>query len=73
VTSAHAALHAADEGEGRAFIETLLREWAYVKPYATSARRRRALQPWLRYYNHRRPHAALRDRAPITPLQEALA
>jgi transposase InsO family protein len=45
----------------------------YAKPYATSARRRRALGPWLRYYNHRRLHAALRDRAPITRLQEALA
>jgi transposase InsO family protein len=60
-------------GKAERFIQTLLREWAYVKPYATSARRRRALQPWLRYYNHRRPHAALRDRAPITRLQEALA
>ena len=60
-------------GKAERFIQTLLREWAYAKPYATSARRRRALRPWLRYYNHRRPHAALRDRAPITRLQETLA
>ncbi len=60
-------------GKAERFIQTLLREWAYRKPYVTSARRRRALKPWLRYYNHRRPHAALRDRAPITRLQEASA
>ena len=60
-------------GKAERFIQTLLREWAYAKPYLTSARRRRALRPWLRYYNQRRPHAALRDRAPITRLQEAVA
>jgi transposase InsO family protein len=60
-------------GKAERFIQTLLREWAYAKPYATSARRRRALRSWLRYYNHRRPHAALRDRAPITRLQEVAA
>jgi transposase InsO family protein len=60
-------------GKAERFIQTLLREWAYRAPYATSARRRRALTPWLRYYNHRRPHAALRDRAPMTRLQEASA
>ena len=60
-------------GKAERFIQTLLREWAYQRAYATSARRRRALRPWLRYYNHRRPHTALRDRAPITRLQEAAA
>ena len=53
----HTALH---RGPGKAerFIQTLLREWAYVQPYATSGQRRRALRPWLRYYNHDRPHAS---------------
>jgi transposase InsO family protein len=60
-------------GKAERFIQTLLREWAYAKPYVSSARRRRALQPWLRYYNHRRPHTALRQRAPITRLQEVAA
>jgi transposase InsO family protein len=59
-------------GKAERFIQTLLREWAYARAYATSARRRRALRPWLRYYNHRRPHTALRGRAPITRLQEVL-
>jgi len=60
-------------GKAARFIQTLLREWAYAKPYPSSARRRRALVPWLRYYNHRRPHTALRLRPPITRLQEVAA
>ena len=60
-------------GKAERFIQTLLREWAYAKPYLSSARRRRALAPWLRYYNHRRPHTALQQRAPITRLQEVAA
>ena len=58
-------------GKAERFIQTLLREWAYPRPYATSARRRRALSPYLRYYNHRRPHTSLHDRAPMTRLQQA--
>lgn len=60
-------------GKAERFIQTLLREWAYVRAYPTSARRRRALGPWLRYYNHRRPHTALGYRPPITRLQQASA
>jgi len=57
-------------GKAERFIQTLLREWAYRTAYPTSARRRRALTPWLRYYNQRRPHTALGYRAPINRLQE---
>ena len=60
-------------GKAERFIQTLLREWAYAKPYVSSARRRHALVTWQRYYNQRRPHTALRDRAPLVRLQEALA
>jgi len=60
-------------GKAERFIQTLLREWAYRRAYATSARRRRALAPWLRFYNAKRPHTALNYRAPITRLQEAAA
>lgn len=60
-------------GKAERFIQTLLREWAYRTAYATSARRRQALGPWLRYYNHRRPHTALGYRPPITRLQEVSA
>jgi len=58
-------------GKAERFIQTLLREWAYKKPYRSSARRRCALTHYLRYYNGRRPHTALRGRAPITRLPKA--
>jgi transposase InsO family protein len=60
-------------GKAERFIQTLLREWAYRRAYATSARRRRTLAPWLRYYNGKRPHTALNYRAPITRLEEVAA
>lgn len=60
-------------GKAERFIQTLLREWAYRRAYPTSARRRRALAPWVRYYNRQRPHTALNYRAPITRLEEVAA
>lgn len=60
-------------GKAERFIQTLLREWAYERPYRTSALRRRALTPWLRYYNQRRPHTALNYAAPISRLQQVVA
>jgi transposase InsO family protein len=60
-------------GKAERFIQTLLREWAYRRAYPTSARRRRALTPWLRYYNRKRPHTALNYRPPITRLKEVAA
>jgi transposase InsO family protein len=53
-------------GKAERFIQTLIREWAYVRPYTTSARRTRALQPWVRAYNVTRPHAALGYRPPCS-------
>lgn len=46
-------------GKAERFIQTLLREWAYKRPYRSSAERQRALGPWLSYYNTERPHRAL--------------
>jgi transposase InsO family protein len=46
-------------GKAERFIQTLIREWAYRRPYTTSADRTRALSAWLRTYNVARPHAAL--------------
>lgn len=60
-------------GKAERFIQTLLREWAYQRPYRSSAFRRRALTPWLRYYNQRRPHTALNYAAPISRLQQVVA
>ena len=58
-------------GKAERFIQTLLREWAYRLPYRSSARRTAALRPYLRFYNHRRPHASLGRRSPWTRFQEA--
>jgi transposase InsO family protein len=58
-------------GKAERFIRTLLRHWAYVRPYATSSERRRALRPWLRFYNHHRPHASLGYQPPSSRLQSA--
>lgn len=57
-------------GKAERFIQTLLREWAYARPYISSKRRTAALIPWLRYYNLRRPHAAIGG-PPITRLRRA--
>lgn len=46
-------------GKAERFIQTLLREWAYKRPYRSSAERHKALRPWLIYYNQERPHRAL--------------
>ena len=51
-------------GKAERFIQTLLREWAYARPYRTSNQRARRLNPWLRYYNRQRPHSALSGLAP---------
>lgn len=58
-------------GKAERFIQTLLREWAYRWPYDSSAARTARLQPYIRYYNHQRPHASLGRRAPWTRFQEA--
>jgi transposase InsO family protein len=58
-------------GKAERFIQTLLREWAYRTPYRSSARRTAALSPYLRFYNHRRPHASLGRRSPWMRFQEA--
>lgn len=58
-------------GKAERFIQTLLREWAYRVPYRSSVRRTAALGPYLRFYNHRRPHASLGRRSPWMRFQEA--
>jgi len=59
-------------GKAERFIQTLLREWAYARPYRTSNQRTKALAPWLRYYNTERPHSALGGRAPISRIARSV-
>lgn len=58
-------------GKAERFIQTLLREWAYVEPYDSSPIRRAKLRPYLRYYNSQRPHASLNYQAPWSRLSSA--
>lgn len=58
-------------GKAERFIQTLLREWAYVTSYRHSSRRTQALRPWLRAYNTIRPHSALGYLAPVTRFPRA--
>jgi transposase InsO family protein len=58
-------------GKAERFIQTLQRRWAYRRPYRTSALRTDALRPWLREYNHHRPHRALGMKPPIARLRES--
>ena len=58
-------------GKAERFIQTLMREWAYARPFTSSYRRRAALPSWLRSYNERRPHAGIGGAAPITRLRSA--
>jgi hypothetical protein len=55
-------------GKAERFIQTLLREWAYVRSYPDYRERAKAWLPWLHRYNWHRPHAALDYRPPISRL-----
>lgn len=53
-------------GKAERFVQTSLREWAYAKPYESSAQREAALQPFLHRYNWHRPHTSLGRQPPMT-------
>lgn len=56
-------------GKAERFIRTSLKEWAYARAYESSAERQDHLAPWLRYYNHHRPHTALNGKPPVSRLK----
>jgi transposase InsO family protein len=56
-------------GKAERFIKTLQAEWAYAVSYQNHRQRRRALGPWLEYYNCRRPHSALGHKPPVSRIQ----
>lgn len=56
-------------GKAERFIQTLLREWAYARPFRSSRGRKLALQSFLRYYNRIRPHGSLDCLPPMTRIE----
>lgn len=57
-------------GKAERFIQTLKRRWAYRYPYRTSAIRAASLRPWVKHYNHQRPHRSLGKKTPMQRLRE---
>jgi len=55
-------------GKAERFVQTSMREWAYVRSYQTSAERHAELATWNRYYNHQRPHHGIGRQPPISRL-----
>jgi len=55
-------------GKAERFIQTALREWAYVRAYETSDQRTKDLPSWLHHYNWHRPHGSLQAKPPISRL-----
>ena len=55
-------------GKAERFIQTCLREWAYVRSYDNSAERTSLLPAFLNFYNARRPHSALGFKPPASRL-----
>ena len=53
-------------GKAERFIQTLLREWAYARAYASSMERALALPEWIQIYNCHRPHGSLGLASPIS-------
>ena len=59
-------------GKAERFIQTSLREWAYQRPYLSSAARTHAMPAWIDAYNTQRPHSALAHQTPWLRLNKLL-
>ncbi len=55
-------------GKAERFIQTMLGGWAYGAIYRDSWQRRDALEAWLHFYNHRKPHGSLGRHPPAEHL-----
>lgn len=57
--------HPQTNGKAEAMVKILINNWAYARPYRSSAERTRALARFIRFYNHERPHGGLNGQRPI--------
>jgi transposase InsO family protein len=53
-------------GKAERMVRTLINEWAYASPFTDTAQRISALDRFLDFYNHRRPHWSLAGQPPIS-------
>jgi transposase InsO family protein len=53
-------------GKAERMVRTLLREWAYARPYTDTAQRVTGLGRFLDFYNRERPHWSLAGQPPIS-------
>lgn len=53
-------------GKVERFNRILQEEWAYARAYGSEAERQACYQDFIDYYNHRRPHTALKGASPAS-------
>jgi transposase InsO family protein len=58
-------------GKADRFIQTMKRRWAYRYVFRTSAIRADSLRPWVKHYNHQRPHREIGKKPPMARLRKA--
>jgi transposase InsO family protein len=58
--------HPQTNGKAERMVRTLINEWAYASPFSDTAARISALDRFLDFYNHRRPHWSLAGQPPIS-------
>jgi transposase InsO family protein len=58
--------HPQTNGKAERMVRTLISEWAYASPFTDTAQRIAALDRFLDFYNHRRPHWSLAGQPPIS-------
>lgn len=59
-------------GKAERFIGTLVREWAYARPYTSNAERLAALPTFVDFDNRRRPHRSLGGLSPLAVVNNVL-
>ena len=59
-------------GKVERFHRILLEEWAYIRPWTSETQRAQAYDGFIHFYNHHRPHGALRWANPISILKDNL-
>ena len=62
--------HAQTNGKAERFLQTVTREWAYARAYASSDQRASFLPSFLHDYNYHRPHSALGHLPPASRLPQ---